>query len=29
MGLGGKDSFDQRGVRLGGPQSPEESGVVV
>ena len=25
MGLGAKDSFKQRGVRLGGLRSPEES----
>ena len=29
MGLGGKDPFKQRGVRLGGLRSPEESGVVL
>ena len=29
MGIGGKDPFEQRGVRLGGLRSPEESGEVV
>ena len=29
MGIGGKDPFEQRGVRLGDLRSPEESGVVV
>ena len=29
MGLGGKDPFEQRGVRLGGLRGPEESGEVV